>query len=77
MTEDWDDYEDPFRAVGFTYRAVEFPRCERGVAAIAAWNNVPVEKLPRALHFYPNASTKAAWERVITAISSSGSGGLE
>lgn len=66
--EDWDDYVDPFRAAGFSYKAVDFPRCELGLAAFAAWAGVPVESFPVAWRFYPNANTKAAWERVIAAV---------
>lgn len=65
--EDWDDYVDPFRVVGFSYTATDFPRCETGIRAIAAWNNIPLDKVPTAWKFYPNASTKAAWERVYAA----------
>lgn len=70
-----DDYVDPFRACGVSYMAVDFPMCESGVRAIAAWNNIPVEKMPYAWHFYPNAHQKKVWERVIAAIRADSPGG--
>ena len=60
--------EQEFRDIGFTEDAVNYPRDEYGLAAIAAWNNISVEELPPALHYYPNDHMRTVWERVIQAI---------
>jgi hypothetical protein len=60
--------DEDFREVGFTDAAREFPRCETGVRAIAAWIGCSVEQLPVGARYYPNAATKAAWERVYAAV---------
>jgi hypothetical protein len=56
------------RDAGFTTDAFAFPRDEAGMLAICAFNNCPRERAPRGWHYYPNAGTKKAWERVIAAI---------
>lgn len=53
------------RQAGFTEHALQFPRSEKGIIALCAFNNIPVEKVPRGWKYWPNAGMKAAWERVI------------
>lgn len=57
-----------FRAVGFTDAAAQYPKDELAKIALAAWLNVPVEKLPVAMHYHPNSSMMEAWGRVGAAI---------
>lgn len=44
------------------------PRNTLGLIAIAAWCNVPVEKLPPEHRYHTCAATKEAWDRVASAI---------
>lgn len=57
----------PFRAVGFTPAAAEFPRDELAIKMLAAFNNVSPDKLTEGMFFFPNESTKIAWTRVADA----------
>lgn len=60
--------DEEFHAAGFTAAARDFPRCAQGIAAICAWNGIEPGQMPPAWGFYPNAATKAAWERVFAAL---------
>lgn len=56
-----------FRSVGFTDLAASYPRGGLALEMFAAFNNVTVEQLPEAMRYFPNESTKRAWERVASA----------
>lgn len=47
--------EDEFRQAGFTIDAINFPLSEIGQRWIAISNGIPVESMPRAWRFAPNA----------------------
>lgn len=59
-----------FRSVGFTDLAASYPRDGLALEMFAAFNGVTVEQLPQAMRFFPNESTKKAWERVASAAAS-------
>jgi len=56
------------RECGFTEKALWFPRSYPAMAMLCAWNNIPVDKAPRAWWFFPNEQTKKAWERAAKAV---------
>ena len=58
------------RAAGFTTAALAFPRSHDGLVALCAFNGIPVDKAPPGWHYYPNAGTQKAWERVVEALCS-------
>lgn len=62
-----DPSSEDLRAIGFTTAALAFPRDDLALRLLAAFNNVDVEKLPRGAAFFPNESTRAAWDRVAKA----------
>lgn len=54
------------REAGFTEAALAFPRSPLALRLIAAFNGGPANWTPpRGWHYFPNALSKAAWERVI------------
>ena len=53
-----------FRDAGFTTAAKAFPRSDRQFLMICAFNGCKPEDVSRAWRYFPNASCKAAWERV-------------
>lgn len=57
----------PFRMVGFTPAAAEFPRDELALIMLAAFNNVPVTALTEGMRYFPNEATKNTWARVADA----------
>lgn len=57
----------PFRAIGFTPKAAEFPRDDLAIFMFAAFNNVKPEQLTEGMRFFPNESTQKAWARVAQA----------
>lgn len=57
----------PFRSVGFTPAAAEFPRDELAIKMLAAFNNVSPDQLTEGMLFFPNESTRTAWRRVADA----------
>lgn len=56
------------RDAGFTTAALAFPRSERGLTAICAFNGIKPEQAPRGWRYYPNEPTMRAWERVVEAL---------
>jgi len=59
--------DEDFRAVGFTGNARNYRRDELALRMFAAFNGVTVDQLPKAMRYFPNESTKRAWERVAQA----------
>lgn len=57
----------PFRAIGFTPKAADFPRDDLAICMFAAFNNVKPEQLTEGMRFFPNESTQKAWARVAQA----------
>ena len=57
----------PFRAIGFTPKAADFPRDDLAICMFAAFNNVKPEQLTEGMLFFPNESTQKAWARVAEA----------
>lgn len=55
---------DPYRLVGFTDLAKDFPRDDLAIALLAAFNNVRPYQLTEGMKCFPNASTAEAWKRV-------------
>ncbi len=55
---------DPYRAVGFTELAKDFPRDDLAIALLAAFNNVRPDQLTEGMKCFPNAATAEAWKRV-------------
>ena len=57
------------REAGFTTAALAFPRTRRELVAICAFNGLTdPDKAPRGWHYYPNAGTAKAWQRVVAAL---------
>lgn len=56
------------REAGFTIEALNYPRSPDGLAALCAFNGIKPEQAPRGWNYWPNVSTKKAWERVIDAL---------
>lgn len=56
-----------FRKIGFSSQAVDYPRDQLALEMFAAFNGVRVEKLPIEFRYFPNASTRGAWNRVAEA----------
>lgn len=55
---------EEFRKIGFDGLARDYPRSDLAFQMICAFCGYDVDKAPPALRFFPNESTKAAWERV-------------
>jgi len=56
------------RDAGFTEQALRYPRSEKGLIALCAFNNIKPEFAPRGWRYWPNAAMRDAWERVIAAL---------
>lgn len=56
------------REAGFGDEALNYPRDDRALKAICAFNNCPVEKAPAGWRYFPNAGTRDAWTRVVEAL---------
>lgn len=56
-----------FRKIGFSAQAIDYPRDRLALEMFAAFNGVPVEKLPTEFRYFPNPSTRDAWNRVAEA----------
>jgi hypothetical protein len=56
------------RNAGFTEGALRYPRDDIGLRMICAFNGIQPEQAPRGWHYWPNAGTQKAWERVATAL---------
>lgn len=59
--------EEEFRQAGFTFAAGELPRDELSIILLCAFNGIDPSIAPEAWKYFPNKSTKAAWERVADA----------
>jgi hypothetical protein len=57
------------REAGFTEEALKWPRSEKGIVALCAFNGISREQAPPGWRYYPNKGMKACWERVIAALS--------
>ncbi|MDQ0303786.1 hypothetical protein [Ancylobacter polymorphus] len=68
MTEAPTVLDEDLRLAGFTEAARQFPRSDAAFAAICAWNNVSPANAPAAWRYFPNAATRDAWERVVSAL---------
>lgn len=67
MPEEAVEEKCPFRAVGFTKAAIDFPRDALALAMLAAFNGVTPDKLTEGMRYFPNESTERAWKRVAEA----------
>ena len=56
------------RQSGFTIDALNYPRSERGLIALCAFNGIAPEMALRGWHYWPNKGTTLAWERVVAAL---------
>lgn len=63
--------DQDFRAAGYTAAARDYPLSKRACRWIAAWNNVPFERLPPAWRYAPNAGIFVYIERRAAAEESS------
>jgi hypothetical protein len=55
------------RAAGFTEQALAYPRDELAMRMLCAWAGCAVKHAPNGWRYFPNAQTKAAWNRVADA----------
>jgi len=55
---------EALRAIGFTEHALFHPRDDLAFLMICAFCNYEPDKAPWGMRFFPNASVKAAWDRV-------------
>lgn len=59
--------EKDCRDVGMTANALQYPKDELALIMFCAFNNVRVDQIRPGHHFFPNESTRAAWNRVAEA----------